>query len=139
MDRKEYQRQWREKNREKIRQYHKEWRDSKELPPYKKRTRNKNLHRLREHLGGKCVGCGTTENLQFDHIDRTQKCFSISENRDKAFATLLEEVNKCQLLCKECHRVKTMANHDNAEILKGYRVSHIDHIEDRIVITYEKY
>lgn len=138
MDRKEYMRQWRAKNRDKIRQQHKEWRDTQGgCLPYTKRTRNKKLRMLREHLGGKCVGCGVTENLQFDHIDRTQKSFSISENRDKSYDVLLEEAEKCQLLCKDCHRIKTRVCYDNAAILKGYNLGSIEHFEDRIVITYE--
>ena len=37
--------------------------------------RRKKRDILREHLGGKCVMCGTTENLQFDHIDASTKSF----------------------------------------------------------------
>ena len=91
-----------------------------------------------EYLGGKCVGCGTTENLQFDHIDRTNKTHSIAgilgRNRDK----VKPEIDKCRLLCEDCHKVKTMVNHDHDSILKGYTLSSIQTTDDQIVITYAK-
>ena len=72
----------------------------------------KRYHRRRaaaiELLGGKCVRCGTTGNLELDHIDRSQKAFTTGA----AFATWSEErvqaeVAKCQLLCKDCHLEKS--------------------------------
>ena len=60
---------------------------------------------LIEMLGGKCESCGTTKNLQFDHIDPTTKSFSIAKRyRCK---DVFEEIKKCQLLCYECHLKKT--------------------------------
>lgn len=32
-----------------------------------------------EYLGGKCVLCGSVENLQFDHIDRSTKKYELSK------------------------------------------------------------
>ena len=139
-DRKEYMRVWRKKNRDKINQKYKEWRESKgdELRPYKREQRKRNKDRLVAHLGGKCVGCGVTENLQFDHIDRTQKEFSISTNRDKPYDILLKEAEKCQLLCEECHRIKTRVCYDNAALLKGHSLSSIEQTDGRITIIYEQ-
>jgi hypothetical protein len=59
------------------------------------------------YLGGKCVDCGTTEALEFDHKDPKQKSFAIG----KAFAgmkleKLYVEVDKCELRCRPCHLVK---------------------------------
>jgi 5-methylcytosine-specific restriction endonuclease McrA len=62
---------------------------------------------LIEKLGGKCSYCGTTDNLQFDHIDHTKKEFSISELISKSLKRSLNELEKCQLLCKDCHDKKT--------------------------------
>ena len=64
------------------------------------RRRKKYCH---EKLGGKCVVCGTTENLQIDHIDPFDKSIDISKliNRKNKFLDV--ELKKCQLLCKHHH------------------------------------
>jgi 5-methylcytosine-specific restriction endonuclease McrA len=68
-----------------------------------------------KQLGGKCVRCGTTENLEFDHIDRTTKdprCGSRNGLRGTMWTfsekRLQAELEKCQLLCKDCHWEKTL-------------------------------
>lgn len=61
-----------------------------------------------ELLGGKCVECGATDNLEFDHIDPETKSFTIGRKLvSVAQATLEAEIAKCQLLCYNCHKVKT--------------------------------
>ncbi len=57
-------------------------------------------------LGGGCVRCGATENLEFDHIDPSAKVFTVCAGLSKAWAALVEEAAKCQLLCKPCHVAK---------------------------------
>ena len=64
------------------------------------------------HLGGKCETCGTTENLQFDHIDlkdgeKKRELRKQGKWRDKiqSKAHLLKDENKnVRLLCKNCHK-----------------------------------
>lgn len=58
-------------------------------------------------MGGKCIQCGSVEKLEFDHIDRKLKTFSIGTLWWKPKAELLAELEKCQLLCKTCHIEKT--------------------------------
>ena len=90
----EYYKKYRELNREKIRQLHRN---------YKKEAKIKCV----EYLGGKCVKCGTTHNLQFDHIKREGKKYTIAEKITYSFGYLKEELDKCQLLCAPCHLDKT--------------------------------
>jgi hypothetical protein len=59
-------------------------------------------------LGGKCVVCETTENLEIDHIDRTLKNFSVSEMWAVKEERFYAELRKCQLLCKSHHLEKTI-------------------------------
>jgi len=73
----------------------------------KERRKSRKL-RFIEMLGGKCERCGSIENLEFDHLKPTQKKFIISKFIDRADVNLLDEVNKCQLLCKQCHHLKTL-------------------------------
>lgn len=66
-------------------------------------------HRIRkeaiEILGGKCVCCGSTENLQIDHIDPKEKTLKVA--KEYANPLFWEELKKCQLLCQSCHIKKT--------------------------------
>jgi len=79
-----------------------------------------------------------TENLQFDHINRADKLYTIGKIIDWDLSRILPEVDKCQLLCKECHRIKTRANHDNAQLLKGYNLTNISNLGDTITLTYTR-
>lgn len=65
--------------------------------------------RLIAILGGKCIECGSTENLEFDHIDPTTKIFSITQRIKERDETVLPELAKCQLLCKKHHKAKSDA------------------------------
>jgi hypothetical protein len=58
-------------------------------------------------LGGKCFVCGDIEDLEFDHIDPKTKLFSITKFLSYTREDVLEELKKCQLLCKTDHIVKT--------------------------------
>lgn len=60
------------------------------------------------YLGGKCVDCGSSEQLQIDHIDRKQKKHGFGGEFNLSWGRLLKEVQKCQLLCKPCHEFKTI-------------------------------
>ena len=58
--------------------------------------------------GGKCERCGYSRCLRamtFHHVDPSTKCFGLSMNViwSKSWDKILEEANKCQLLCCRCH------------------------------------
>ena len=62
-------------------------------------------------LGGKCAQCGKTTDLEFDHIDRTKKLFTLgAEASGIAQAKWDAEVKKCQLLCADCHIAKSLGD-----------------------------
>ena len=63
-------------------------------------------------LGGKCVDCGTTEDLQFDHTNPIDKSFSVGPHLSYAYETVLAEIKKCVLRCKRCHNAKTNLHGD---------------------------
>jgi 5-methylcytosine-specific restriction endonuclease McrA len=61
-------------------------------------------------LGGKCSKCGSTEDLEFDHVIPQKKAggFTITKRlAGVAESKLQEEIKKCQLLCWDCHNEKT--------------------------------
>jgi 5-methylcytosine-specific restriction endonuclease McrA len=62
--------------------------------------------KLIEMLGGHCVRCGTTDDLEFDHVDPSTKRFTIGGNLSRPWDVLVQEAKRCQLLCNPCHRKK---------------------------------
>lgn len=52
--------------------------------------------------------CGSSSDLEFDHIDPSTKIFSLMGKKwSVAKEVWLEELAKCQLLCNSCHKEKT--------------------------------
>lgn len=100
---------------------------------YKKMRRQK----IKDYLGGKCVGCGATTNLQFDHIDRREKQFKIANNVTMAWDKLTAEADKCQLLCQTCHRIKSVVQHDCKSLMDGYKVVSTKKEGNRVIVTLE--
>lgn len=58
-----------------------------------------------------CVDCGEADPvvLEFDHMDGQSKELAISEmvRSQRAWATILKEIGKCQVRCANCHRRRT--------------------------------
>ena len=68
---------------------------------WRKRTKKK----LIDYKGGKCEICGYNKcdsALQFHHKNPNEKDFSIS-GKSLSFDRLKDEVDKCMLVCSNCH------------------------------------
>lgn len=79
---------------------------------------NWNYKRVKEHrdrtkikainyLGGECEICSYDRcptALEFHHINEEEKSFSISSNLNKAWNKIKDELDKCALVCANCHR-----------------------------------
>lgn len=64
-----------------------------------------------EYKGGKCERCGYNRCIRalvFHHLDATKKSFGISGNHGRKWEMLIKELDKCILLCSNCH----MEEHD---------------------------
>lgn len=63
-----------------------------------------------EDQGGQCSICGSSEGLEVDHIDPSTKLVNPKAiwNRSKAFREA--ELAKCQVLCTDCHKAKTLVD-----------------------------
>ena len=96
----------------------------------KRKLREKNCDRLHElklnpERFGKCKMCkrpvleGETSGFHFDHKNPTEKHLSISHMISRGFSwgnTILPEIDKCRLLCANCHRIYTLEqNKDHNE------------------------
>lgn len=68
----------------------------------------------------KCICCGNTDKrvLDFHHIDPSTKKFTIASRRVAGYAqkNILEEINKCEVLCANCHRIKHWEEENATEI-----------------------
>jgi len=85
----------------KLKQREKKITSSESVILWRKRTKIK----LIEYKGGKCELCGYSKcvrALEFHHLNPDEKDFSIS-GRSLSFDKLKSEVDKCILVCSNCH------------------------------------
>lgn len=78
-----------------------------------KNNTNVQLNRVRTkkravtYKGGKCEHCGYSKSvwaLVFHHLDPTQKEFAVGgDGATKAWSKVQQEIDKCMLLCMNCH------------------------------------
>lgn len=62
--------------------------------------------KLIEYKGGCCERCGyskCSDALEFHHVDPSEKEFSVS-GKSISFEKMKKEVDKCILVCSNCHR-----------------------------------
>jgi hypothetical protein len=63
-----------------------------------------------------CVRCGSTEDLELDHIDPSTKHSESKNTSGLIWSWCTErreaELAKCQILCKSCHLTKTRENEE---------------------------
>lgn len=73
---------------------------------YVNKRRFERKKRAIAYKGGECQNCGykKCENaLIFHHINPAEKSFSISGNHARAWKVVQTELDKCLLLCSNCH------------------------------------
>ena len=85
---------------------------------YMRGYRQKRMDDARQLLGGVCSHCGSADDLQFDHVDRTTKVKPLTKMLHASAARWEAELTKCQLLCGDCHRKK---HGGPAHGLQGYK------------------
>ena len=71
----------------------------------RKRLRETKLKAI-EYKGGKCYRCGYNKcitSLHFHHRNREEKEFLISSFGSSSFHKLKNELDKCDLVCANCH------------------------------------
>lgn len=78
---------------------------------YQKARREK-LDQIKLDAG--CTRCGYKEHpaaLHFDHRDHTTKAFNISQDPKRSWESIEKEIAKCDVLCANCHSVRTHEQH----------------------------
>ena len=56
-----------------------------------------------------CIDCGYNAHsaaLDFDHRDPKTKLFKVAAASSRKWETVLEEIEKCDVRCSNCHRIK---------------------------------
>jgi len=76
------------------------------------------LHPLYNNGERKFVVLGLEYLFDMDHIDRTQKHKTIAKMAKDPVKRLMAEIAKCQMVCVECHRRKTVESRDWVNIVK---------------------
>lgn len=75
------------------------------------KRRERNQQWLINFMHGKKCGCGVSDLrvLTFDHIDPSNKRYNVADIVSKGMKLeyLVEEVEKCQILCHNCHMLNT--------------------------------
>lgn len=59
-----------------------------------------------------CMDCGYkahAEALDFDHRPGTEKLFSVGNFSNRPLDAIFAEIEKCDVVCANCHRVRTMS------------------------------
>lgn len=60
-----------------------------------------------DYLGGCCKHCGLIDHpcvYDFHHLDPDQKEFTLGKIGGRSFNKIVSELDKCILLCSNCHR-----------------------------------
>jgi hypothetical protein len=92
------------------------YKDQNQARQYRIDYRERNKQFIREYLSSHPCTCGVSDIrvLEFDHIDPKTKKKDITKmvNGTPSLNALKEEIAKCQVLCANCHRIKTIENKD---------------------------
>ena len=69
-----------------------------------KKLQRERINELKDSL--LCLKCGENRNhlLDFHHIDPNQKDFQISQGERYGWEKIKQEIDKCIILCSNCHR-----------------------------------
>lgn len=100
----------------KQREYQKKWskQRKKQNPEAEKaawtQARNRRAERLRKWKDVPCKDCGNKfppECMDFDHLGEDKTGHVSVLNRTRSEAVVLAEIAKCDIVCANCHRIRT--------------------------------
>lgn len=99
--------------REKQRQYNQTYYKThpRQRAELNKLARQRNRVAVKEYVKTHpCIDCGEAESslLEFDHVRGEKKAAVVDlVNRPCSLQTILAEIDKCEVRCVRCHRLKT--------------------------------
>ena len=79
----------------------------KELVQYNKQQFKQRLKEIKENAG--CKDCGETNHivLDFDHLSNKKYNVSRMIHDGFSWAAIKKEIAKCEVVCSNCHRIRT--------------------------------
>lgn len=86
------------------------------------RARNREMYRAAKE-GKPCAHCGGVFPqvcMDFDHREPEGKRLCVAQMLGFSWSVIQEEINKCDLLCANCHRIKT---YETANLQKQHRIT----------------
>jgi hypothetical protein len=99
-------------NKEKVAATHRIWcdnnRDRRRL--LNRKCNERKAEYIRELKKQPCTDCGNKYpfyQMDFDHIDASNKLFSLAAYKLHSWGKIKEEIAKCELVCCMCHRERT--------------------------------
>lgn len=114
----ETHKRWRDRNKDRVQAYGVK---SRSRPGYKWRV-SELLQKKRQFLidsrSQPCLDCHQTYPyyvMEFDHT-RGVKQFKVSEMTSRSIDAIILEMEKCDVVCANCHRVRT---HERGQLRKG--------------------
>jgi hypothetical protein len=82
--------------------------------------RYRNKTKAVNYLGGSCVRCGYNQHLaalEFHHIE--DKDDSLGTMLNRKWETIKIELDKCILLCSNCHRIEHSKYHEMEDLISS--------------------
>lgn len=70
---------------------------------------------LQKYKNVPCADCGKkypTHVMDFDHRNPLEKLKNIGNMKGYSMQTLINEINKCDVVCANCHRIRTYKHLD---------------------------
>lgn len=113
--RKEYNDRYKQKHPERVKEQDRKYKEkNKEVlkiksSKWQKEKGRKNKLKAIEYKGNVCFDCGNTFPqccYDFHHINPNEKDFTISRINGRTFENIKPELDKCILLCANCHRIR---------------------------------
>jgi hypothetical protein len=101
-----------------------------------KDKRKDNKERAIEYRGGCCNNCGYNKNiaaLEFHHKNPLEKEIAPSKLTNREWEILKEEIDKCVLLCSNCHKEEHQRIDDTIELQNNFKPFQLDNFSNSIL------
>lgn len=88
---------------------------------YMLRRYHERMDAARDEFGGKCMVCGSAEDLHFHHVDPTNKESTVAKMWSLSEARFRAELAKCVLICSTCHKAEHRTAHPHGDVRRFWQ------------------